>query len=56
MAVGHPAEAPLLAASHPGADLPCPWSEAVVQTGSHPPPHLLLREHGEMSYNYTNKA
>lgn len=34
---------------------PCPPSTAAVRTGSQPPPHLLLREPGEMSYNYTNK-
>lgn len=34
----------------------CPLSEAVVWTGSQTPPHLLLREHGETSYNYTNKV
>lgn len=44
--LGHKAEQHLL---------PCALSEAVLRTGSHPPPpHLLLGEHGKMSYNCTN--
>ena len=35
---------------------PRPLSKAAAWTGSQPPPHLLLREHGETSYNYTNKV
>lgn len=35
---------------------PRPPSKAAARTGSQPPPHLLLREHGETSYNYTNKV